>query len=520
MITETLGELCDIQIGRTPSRSESRYWGKGHKWVSISDLNSRNITETKEEITDAAINEIRCRKVHAGTLLFSFKLTIGKMAFAGTDLYTNEAIAALRVKDTTKLHAEFLFYALKVANYGVSNQAAKGKTLNSKSLAAIEIPLPPLEDQKRIAYLLSKVEGLIAQRKQHLQQLDVLLKSVFNDMFGEPESNPKHLPIKELGTFITHLTSGGRSWAKYYAQQGKRFIRSLDVQMNSIGDDDVVFVDPPDTTEAERTRVIDGDVLLTITGSKVGRVCFVPEGFEEAYVSQHVAIIRTTNINPIFLSYYLSMPLCGQRQIKKNQYGQAKPGLNLTQIRELTILEPPAEKQKLFARIVESVESLKLKYVETIEGLQTFYSGLSHQAFSGNLDLTRVNGELSEYVAAELARPVENISTPQPFELPSPTNGQKLKSLKSRKSALKSWLTAYCKHLGEQPFEANSFIALVQQKLSDLESESDIEWHSHEIGVAEYDEVKKWIFEELEAKRLKQDYNNKTNRVRVSAVKD
>ena len=75
-------------------------------------------------------------------------------------------------------------------------------------------------------------------------------------------------------------------------------------------------------------------------------------------------------------------------------------------------------------------------------------------------------------------------------------------------------------HLGDEPVEADSFIALVQQKLSDLESDSDIEWYSHEIGIEEYDEMKKWIFEELKSNRLSQNYDDETNRVRVSAAKE
>ena len=106
------------------------------------------------------------------------------------------------------------------------------------------------------------------------------------------------------------------------------------------------------------------------------------------------------------------------------------------------------------------------------------------------------------------------------YELPSPEKEKNLKSSRSRKTALKNWLLAYSMHLGDEPVEADSFIALVQQKLSDLESDSDIEWYSHEIGVTEYDEVKEWISKELKSNRLSQNYDDETNRVRVSAAKE
>ncbi|OGB33551.1 MAG: hypothetical protein A3F78_17690 [Burkholderiales bacterium RIFCSPLOWO2_12_FULL_61_40] len=110
-----LSDLLDISIGRTPSRSTPAYWGKGHRWVSIRDLDSKVIIETKEQITDLGVKNARCKIVRKGTLLFSFKLTIGKMAFAGCDLFTNEAIAAFPIKDERKLNSDFLFYALLAA---------------------------------------------------------------------------------------------------------------------------------------------------------------------------------------------------------------------------------------------------------------------------------------------------------------------------------------------------------------------------------------------------------------------
>ena len=88
------------------------------------------------------------------------------------------------------------------------------------------------------------------------------------------------------------MTSGGRGWAKHYSDEGDRFIQSLDVQMGSISARDPVFVVPPDNAEARRTRTAVGDVLLTITGSRIGRVAALPAALAGSFVSQHVAILR------------------------------------------------------------------------------------------------------------------------------------------------------------------------------------------------------------------------------------
>ena len=98
--------------------------------------------------------------------------------------------------------------------------------------------------------------------------------------------------MEKLGDNLLFITSGSRGWSEYYSPTGQRFIRSLDVQMNYIGNEDMAFVLPPDNSEARRTQSKAGDVLLTITGSRIGRVAPVPDDLDGAFVSQHVAILR------------------------------------------------------------------------------------------------------------------------------------------------------------------------------------------------------------------------------------
>jgi type I restriction enzyme S subunit len=106
-----------------------------------------------------------------------------------------------------------------------------------------------------------------------------------------------------------------------------------------------VFIRPPDNAEAHRTRIQTGDVLLTITGSKIGRVAPATPDLDGAFVSQHVAILRLdpARMNAHFLSFFLSLGNGGQRQIAASQYGQTKPGLNFDQIRRMEVPTPAIE---------------------------------------------------------------------------------------------------------------------------------------------------------------------------------
>ena len=209
-------------------------------------------------------------------------------------------------------------------------------------------------------------------------------------MFGNPVTNVKKLRIEKLSHFISFLTSGGRGWNKYYSESGDRFIRSFDVQMNSISNEDAVFVKPPNNQEAKRTQVKANDVLLTVTGSKIGRAAMIPSDFGIGYVSQHVAIIRTKNILPLYLSYYLADTNCGQYLIGKNQYGQTKPGLNFKQIENFEIISPPIELQHKFAELVEKAEAQKENCKTSLVELENLYGSLSQRAFKGELELSNM----------------------------------------------------------------------------------------------------------------------------------
>ena len=157
--TKKLGEVCDVVIGGTPRRGISKYWDGGElPWVSIADLsrNGREMSDTKEKITDIGAKESNVKLLKKGTLLFSFKLSIGKVAFAGVDLYTNEAIAGLRIKDEKELDKEFLFYFLQQLNFDDAQKAVKGKTLNKEKIKNLRIPVPPIAEQKKIVGKIEK----------------------------------------------------------------------------------------------------------------------------------------------------------------------------------------------------------------------------------------------------------------------------------------------------------------------------------------------------------------------------
>ena len=157
-VEKTIGDICRIEMGRTPPRLIKSYWGSGYKWLSIADLNSKVITESKEEITKLAASTMTI--VPKGTLIMSFKLSLGRLGFAGCDLFTNEAICSFNNMSES---AGFLYYVLGRTDFSLyGKQAVKGYTLNKESLNSIQIRLPSLDEQSAISAVLSDMDDEIA----------------------------------------------------------------------------------------------------------------------------------------------------------------------------------------------------------------------------------------------------------------------------------------------------------------------------------------------------------------------
>lgn len=181
----TLGNLCSINIGGTPSRNNPLFWDNNKEelnhWVSIRDLNKKKISSTDERITSLGVRKSNAKLVKKGTVLLSFKLTIGKVAYADADLYTNEAIAAL---ETDKIDNDFLFQGLQSWDLLQDvDQAIKGATLNKEKLNKISIKIPTSKtEQKRIAEILSTADEAIEQTRSLIDKYNRIKRGLMQDL--------------------------------------------------------------------------------------------------------------------------------------------------------------------------------------------------------------------------------------------------------------------------------------------------------------------------------------------------
>ena len=309
-----------------------------------------------------------------------------------------------------KSNLEYLRFYLNHANLNKHITGTTRGKLTRKELDNIRIPFPTHEDQIRVATILSKAEALIKQRKESIALLDEFLKSTFLEMFGDfgkSTTSKKEL----LGNNISFLTSGSRGWAKYYSTSGVKFLRIQNIGGGTIRTDNLIYVNPPKSAESKRTIVEEGDLIISITAD-LGRASVVPKNFGEAYISQHLALIRLNkNVNPIYAAYFYNMPY-GNTSIQKKNRSAVKAGLNFNDVKSFPIIIPDLKKQNEFAQIVEKTEALKKQYQASLEELEQLFGSLSQRVFKGELDLSQVKVEKDKHLIKGINWSLSPISLP------------------------------------------------------------------------------------------------------------
>jgi type I restriction enzyme M protein len=168
---KTLEEVCTFDIGGTPSRSKPEYYENGtNLWVSVRELNGGYIYDTREKINDLGVTNSNVKLYDIGTILFSFKLSIGKTAIVGTPLYSNEAIAGIKSKDSNVLDNMYLYYYLTNTDFSQAGSGMLGHgSLNKKTLGKIKILIPSIEQQKDIV---RQMDVMIAENQAFEQRIN------------------------------------------------------------------------------------------------------------------------------------------------------------------------------------------------------------------------------------------------------------------------------------------------------------------------------------------------------------
>lgn len=374
-----LGDVCKIGIGRTPSRSDKSLWDDAkktnNKWVSIADMTETLngfIYETKEHISDKAANNIAV--IPKGTILLSFKLTLGKTAIAGNDLYTNEAIANLPII-TNEINKEYLLYYFQFfnwVNYAAGDEKVMGKTLNKKKLEILPVIYPPLPEQHRIVKKLDaefeKIDAMKAKAEKNIENAKALFQQTLAEEL-EPKDGWVEKKITDLSENLDYkrvpITKNLREKGiyPYYGASG-----IVDYVSDYIYDENLLLVSE------------DGANLL----ARVTPIAFSVSG--KVWVNNHAHVLRFEDLT---MQKYVEYYFAGVN-ISPYVTGMAQPKLNQKSLDKIII--PYPKDKEIQQQIVTKLDNLsakckKLEEAErkTIAECDALKQAILRQAFNGEL---------------------------------------------------------------------------------------------------------------------------------------
>ncbi|UXD26674.1 Type I restriction-modification system, specificity subunit S [Yersinia enterocolitica] len=441
------------------------------------------------------------------------------MHFATKRFATSTDCIAIRPKHNAHIDASYAYQYFK-GNMQVLENGFKGaglKHISKGYLSEIQIPHPEsTNDQIRIAHLLGKVERLISQRKQSLQQLDDLLKSVFLDMFGDPVRNEKGwntVPFHQAGKFISGGTpskSRDDFWNGDFP-----WVSPKDMKVTKIDD----AIDHISETVFEQTslkRIAPNHLLIVVRGMILVHSFPVAINSVDIAINQDMKAIKP--IREINVVYLLNCLNSLKRQILKliSTAGHGTRKFDSVAMQKLFIPKPPEDLQNQFAAIAEKIETLKSRYQQSLADMECLYGALSQHAFNGELDLTQVPTTQDVTAASQgeqATMPAPVVQTVPAIHLPDTGNLLvALEHVEARKTLIAEWLEAYRAQLADTPFSLQYFMELAQNRLAEIHPDNDFV-----LGTSDFEHIKAWVFEALATGKLTQAFDDSGNCIELKA---
>lgn len=286
---------------------------------------------------------------------------------------------------SSRINSQFLFYCMRSIDLNRVATSTTVPSIRKSELEKLQIPLPPLPEQRRIAQILDKAEDLRAKRRAALAKLDTLAQSIFLEMFGDPATNPKGVKVVKLAEITTRITDGVHQKPDY-VDSGIPFISVKDITTGRLKFDDCKFVSAEDHAKfTKRCKAEYHDILYTKVGATYGRPALI-ETTQEFSIYVSVCLIKPKReiVDSKYLVAVLGTPAI-KMQADNRIKGIGVPDLHLDQIQNFLVPLPPLPLQQAFARRVEAIETLKAAHRASLAKLDALFASLQHQAFRGEL---------------------------------------------------------------------------------------------------------------------------------------
>jgi type I restriction enzyme, S subunit len=379
-----ISDFCETGSGGTPSRSNKAYYGGTVPWVKSGELREGTISNTEETITERAIKESSAKIVPSGSILLAmYGATVGRMAYLGVDAATNQAVCNIR-PDPRMADGRYVFHCLQSKISHFLSRAAGGAQPNISQgvIRETKIPLPPLDEQRRIAAILDKADGLCRKRKRSLNLIDGMTQSIFSEMFYG-DSGVEFKALAQLVDGLDRINYGVVQPGEE-DQDGVQLIRVSDLANGRVNHSNLRRVSRTISDKHHRSLIRGNEILISCVGS-IGEIAVATPREAGLNIARAVARvpIKCDKLRS-FVAEYLRTP-SAKSYFTKELRTVSQPTLNIKQISE-TLVPVPS-----FSRIAEFVErtSVVTEIIDLARDhakcTDSLFTSLQHRAFSGQL---------------------------------------------------------------------------------------------------------------------------------------
>ena len=374
-----LGDICEIQSGGTPARSNCTYWEGGTiPWVKISDIKGKHLNKTEEYITESGLQNSSAKLFPKGTILYTIFATLGETCILDIDAATNQAIAGLTVKSDI-IYREYLYYYLFSLKSVVDNlgRGVAQNNINMSILRNLPVPLPPLDEQRKIAAVLDKVSDLIAKRRQQLDKLDELVKSRFIEMFGDPTYNPKGYKIKKL----SQLGELNRGVSKARPRNSPELLGGPYplVQTGEVTASEL-YINTYENTYSEKglaqSRMWPKGTLCITIAANIAQTAIL--NIDACFPDSVVGFIPGKEVTQIYMHYWFTF---FQKILEEQAPQVAQKNINLKILNDLDVMVPERTLQEQFEKLVNQTDKSKLAIQKSLEKLEILKKALLQKYF-------------------------------------------------------------------------------------------------------------------------------------------
>lgn len=369
-----LGDVCEVVSGSTPKSNIPEYWDGEIKWITPAELNDDSyvVYDSVRHITDLGVQKTGLKPFPAGTVILSSRAPIGKTAIAGCEMYCNQGFKNLICSEVIDNHYLYHYLSAKTEYLKSLGRGATFKEISKSIVENIEIPLPSLEEQRKLADQFEQINQLISLRKMQIYKLDQLVKSRFVEMFGDPNFNPMAWPIEALGGLLSVEPQNGLYKPQSdYVQDGTGIpILRIDAfydgkVANFSGLKRLICTN----TEKNRYLLKENDIVINRVNSieYLGKCAWItgikePTVFESNMMRFHVDESR---IDPCYMTRLLCSDFIYNQILNRAKKAVNQASINQGDVQSFSILVPPIELQKRFAAFVAQVDKSKFDNLQT-----------------------------------------------------------------------------------------------------------------------------------------------------------